>query len=129
MTIEKGWLQLWRKAYETKDFIPQLNELIIHEKSDDHVLRTMSLGPMVIKEDITCDRAEGIVYFKNIEGSHLKGLIINQIKQTEDGCILVFKSSARTENGDPAPPSAMFQQACNTTRELIEKFSWSLSEG
>lgn len=34
-TIEKAWPELWRKAYETKDFIPGLTDLIIHEKNED----------------------------------------------------------------------------------------------
>lgn len=28
--LEPAWTQLWRKAYETKDFVPGLKDLIIH---------------------------------------------------------------------------------------------------
>ena len=55
-TFEQAWPELWRKAYDTKDFIPNLSELIIHEKTDDFVIRTMTMGPLTIKEKITHDK-------------------------------------------------------------------------
>ena len=54
-SMEKAWPDLWRKAYDTKDYIPTLGELEIHDKTEDMVMRTMKIGEAVIKERIIKD--------------------------------------------------------------------------
>lgn len=37
--LKAAWPQLWRKAYETKDFVPGLQSLKIHSKTEDEIHR------------------------------------------------------------------------------------------
>ena len=77
--LSEAWPVLWKKAYDTKLFIPNLEKLEIHEKTDDLVLRTMILGETVVKERIIGDEYSHTVYFHNISGSHMQGLIYNRL--------------------------------------------------
>ena len=54
-TMEKAWPHLWRKIYETRDFIPVVGELQIHEKTENMILRTMTIGEETIKDRIMKD--------------------------------------------------------------------------
>ncbi len=65
-SLEHTLNELWRKGYETKDFLKAVENVIIHERTDDYILRTMNLGPKLVKEKITRDIPKGMVVFTNI---------------------------------------------------------------
>lgn len=121
--IKKAWPVLWSKAYNTKEFIPALEKLEIHEKTDDYVLRTMVLGGTVIKERIIGDEYSHTIYFHNIEGSDVKGLIYNKLYINGSGDLVLEFGSNASSKGELMPNATMFQGTVNKTKEIIEKLA------
>ena len=123
-TYEKAWNELWRFTYETKDFIPTLQDLTIDKKTDNHVSRTMNIGPFKVKEDIESQKDKGCIKIEQHQNSDIKGTILLKLyENNEKKLMLEFVSGASNPEGGEFPPKPLFEKILEGIKEKIEKMN------
>ena len=120
VTTQEVWPICFKLAAEADKYMP-VQEFQVTEQTDDHMMRTMVMGPAKIVEKVTWDKSQGMLTFQHTEASQLKGMVNIHVKQCENGCYLEMMSSAFNDKGMPFPPQEMFQKICDTTKQKLEQ--------
>ncbi len=127
LSREELWFGLLCRAEDARPFLPGLEACNIVERSEDHLVRDLHFGNVVIRDHVTFETLEWIRFESEANAEHAGGSLTISIEEPQQGALFLrfrylttLPESAGSEDGQYAGyvRSAYHQSDLDTVRVI-----------